>query len=44
METRLLKGCEESYAEAARLLLADATRIVLKDGMTLIGCAAPEKM
>ncbi len=38
-----IKG-EAADLAAARLLLADATRIVLKDGMTLIGCAAPEKM
>ena len=28
----------------ARLLLADTTRAVLKNAMTLIGCTAPEKM
>ena len=29
---------------AARLKLADTARAVLKNGMTLIGCSAPEKM
>ena len=28
----------------ARLKLADTARAVLKNGMTLIGCSAPEKM
>ena len=28
----------------ARLKLADAARAVLKNGMVLIGCSAPEKM
>ena len=28
----------------ARLKLADTTRAVLKNAMTLIGCSAPEKM
>ena len=35
---------EESQVAAARLKLADDTRIVLKNGLALIGVDAPEKM
>ena len=38
-----IKG-EEPRVLAARLKLADTTRAVLKNAMTLIGCSAPEKM
>ena len=38
-----IKG-EESAVRDARLKLADTTRAVLKNAMTLIGCSAPEKM
>ncbi len=38
-----IKGEEENVLRA-RLKLADTTRSVLRNGMTLIGCAAPEKM
>ena len=38
-----IKG-EEKPVLLARLKLADAARAVLKNGMTLIGCSAPEKM
>ncbi len=38
-----IKG-EEEHLLKARLLLADTARSVLKNGMTLIGCSAPEKM
>ena len=38
-----IKGEEESVLYA-RLKLADTARAVLKNGMTLIGCTAPEKM
>jgi arginyl-tRNA synthetase len=38
-----IKG-EEEQVLSARLLLADATRKVLENAMTLIGCSAPEKM
>ncbi len=38
-----IKG-EEQPVLLARLKLADAARAVLKNGMTLIGCSAPEKM
>ena len=38
-----IKG-EEKPVLLARLKLADTTRAVLKNAMTLIGCTAPEKM
>ena len=38
-----IKG-EESAVQAARLKLADDTRVVLKNGLRLIGVDAPEKM
>ena len=38
-----IKGEEEPIL-LARLKLADTARAVLKNGMTLIGCTAPEKM
>ena len=38
-----IKG-EEPAVRDARLKLADTTRAVLKNAMTLIGCSAPEKM
>ena len=38
-----IKGEAESVL-LARLKLADTARAVLKNGMTLIGCSAPEKM
>ena len=38
-----IKG-EEPAVQAARLKLADETRIVLKNGLKLIGVDAPEKM
>ena len=38
-----IKG-EEKPMLLARLKLADAARAVLKNGMVLIGCSAPEKM
>ncbi|MDR4018571.1 MAG: arginine--tRNA ligase [Oscillospiraceae bacterium] len=38
-----IKG-EEKPVLLARLKLADTTRAVLKNAMTLIGCSAPEKM
>ena len=38
-----IKG-EERPVLLARLKLADTARSVLKNGMTLIGCSAPEKM
>ena len=38
-----IKG-EESSVLLARLKLADTTRAVLRNAMTLIGCTAPEKM
>ena len=38
-----IKGEAESLLNA-RLLLADTARSVLKNGMELIGCSAPEKM
>ena len=38
-----IKG-EEKDMLLARLKLADTARAVLKNGMTLIGCSAPEKM
>lgn len=38
-----IKG-EEEPVLLARLKLADTTRAVLKNAMTLIGCSAPEKM
>ena len=38
-----IKG-EEDAVLLARLKLADTTRAVLKNAMTLIGCTAPEKM
>ena len=38
-----IKG-EEAAVQAARLKLADETRIVLKNGLKLIGVDAPEKM
>ena len=38
-----IKGEEEAVLYA-RLKLADTARAVLKNGMTLIGCTAPEKM
>ena len=38
-----IKG-EEAALLSARLKLADTTRSVLRNAMTLIGCAAPEKM
>ena len=38
-----IKG-EEKNVLLARLKLADTARAVLKNGMTLIGCSAPEKM
>ena len=38
-----IKG-EEKPVLLARLKLADAARAVLKNGMVLIGCSAPEKM
>ena len=38
-----IKG-EEKPVLLARLMLADAARAVLKNGMVLIGCSAPEKM
>ena len=38
-----IKGEEEDVL-LARLKLADTARAVLKNGMTLIGCSAPEKM
>ena len=38
-----IKGEEENVL-LARLKLADTARAVLKNGMTLIGCSAPEKM
>ena len=38
-----IKGEAENVL-LARLKLADTARAVLKNGMTLIGCAAPEKM
>ena len=38
-----IKG-EERPVLLARLKLADTTRAVLKNAMTLIGCSAPEKM
>ena len=38
-----IKG-EEKAVQAARLKLADAARIVLRNGLKLIGVDAPEKM
>ena len=38
-----IKGEAENVL-LARLKLADTARAVLKNGMTLIGCSAPEKM
>ena len=38
-----IKG-EEPAVQAARLKLADDTRLVLKNGLRLIGVEAPEKM
>ena len=38
-----IKG-EEPAVQAARLKLADDTRVVLKNGLKLIGVDAPEKM
>ena len=38
-----IKG-EEPAVQAARLKLADCTRVVLKNGLALIGVEAPEKM
>ncbi|MGM9619312.1 MAG: arginine--tRNA ligase [Oscillospiraceae bacterium] len=38
-----IKG-EDSAVAAARLKLADSVRSVLKNGMELIGCSAPERM
>ena len=38
-----IKGESENLLRA-RLKLADTTRAVLKNAMTLIGCTAPEKM
>ncbi len=38
-----IKG-EEPQVQAARLKLADGTRVVLKNGLKLIGVDAPEKM
>ena len=38
-----IKGEAEAVLRA-RLKLADTARAVLKNGMTLIGCSAPEKM
>ena len=38
-----IKG-EAEYVLLARLKLADTARAVLKNGMTLIGCSAPEQM
>ena len=38
-----IKG-EEPAVQAARLKLADDTRVVLKNGLALIGVDAPEKM
>jgi arginyl-tRNA synthetase len=38
-----IKG-EDAAVQAARLKLADETRIVLKNGLKLIGVDAPEKM
>ena len=38
-----IKGAAETVL-LARLKLADTARAVLKNGMTLIGCSAPEKM
>ncbi|MBR5217963.1 MAG: arginine--tRNA ligase, partial [Oscillospiraceae bacterium] len=38
-----IKGEEESVLRA-RLKLADTVRSVLRNGMELIGCSAPEKM
>ena len=35
---------EAADLAAARLKLADCTRLVLQNGLTLIGCSAPEKM
>ena len=35
---------DETACALARLKLADTARAVLKNGMTLIGCSAPEKM
>jgi len=38
-----IKG-EDKAVQAARLKLADNTRVVLKNGLKLIGVEAPEKM
>ena len=38
-----IKG-EEAAVQAARLKLADDTRVVLRNGLRLIGVDAPEKM
>ena len=38
-----IKG-EEAQVAAARLKLADCTRVVLRNGLRLIGVEAPEKM
>ena len=38
-----IKG-EEEHLLRARLKLADTARSVLRNGMTLIGCSAPEQM
>lgn len=35
---------EKEDVQAARLKLADCTRVVLKNGLALIGVTAPEKM
>ena len=42
-DIRFIKGEAENVL-LARLKLADTARAVLKNGMTLIGCSAPEKM
>ena len=47
-DTRLYTAChirqEAPALAAARLKLADETRIVLKNGLKLIGVEAPERM
>ena len=37
-------GCSTPALAAARLKLADCTRVVLRNGLRLIGVEAPEKM
>jgi len=36
--------CDDAAVRAARLLLVDAVRHVIRNGLTLLGVAAPERM